>query len=335
MRREGYLMGRIADPDNLRFAFWKACRGKNHYPEVEAYRLRLDDNLTSLREQLLAGNVSTGDYSYFTIYEPKKRLICAAAFSERVMHHALMNVCHPVFERFQISDSYATRPGKGQYAALEHAKILVRRHQWFGKFDARKYFDSINHETLYGKISRLFKDPLLLKVFRGIIDSYETTPGHGLPIGNLTSQYFANYYLAYADHFAKEKLQAKAYLRYMDDMLFFHDDKTALIEIMKRFNAYVDENLHLCLKPVCINDVSKGVPFLGYTLFPRHVRLGKISKKRFVRKYAVYAGNLACGKWTEQDYATHLCPLIAFTRFAHARHFRQTVSQSMEASQRV
>jgi hypothetical protein len=251
------------------------------------------------------------------------------------MHHALMNVCHPVFERFQISGSYATRPGKGQYAALEHAKILVRRHPWFGKFDVRKYFDSIDHETLYDNICRLFKDPLLLKIFRSIIDSYAATPGRGLPIGNLTSQYFANYYLAYADHFAKEKLQSKAYLRYMDDTLFFHDDKDALIEMMKRFNTYVDGNLHLCLKPACINSVSKGVPFLGYTLFPRHVRLSRISRKRFVKKYAACAGRLACGTWTEREYAGHLCPLIAFTRYADARHFRQAVSQRMEASPKV
>jgi hypothetical protein len=99
--------------------------------------------------------------------------------------------------------------------------------------------------------------------------------------------------------------------------------------------AYMDANLHLCLKPACISSVSRGVPFLGYTLFPRHVRLSRISRKRFVKKYAAYTGHLACGTWTEREYAGHLCPLIAFTRYADARHFRRAVSQRMEASPKV
>lgn len=133
MKREGYLIERIADPDNLRLAFWKARRGKSHQADVEQYRRRLDGNLAELRRELLAGDVPVGDYRYFRIYDPKERMICAAAFRERVLHHAVMNVCHPVFERFQTDDSYATRIGKGQYAAHQQSKTgkdLCRSRNW-------------------------------------------------------------------------------------------------------------------------------------------------------------------------------------------------------------
>lgn len=110
--------------DNLELAFWKARKGKNGSPAVELYREHLHDNLRMLSNQILSGNVSVGDYNYFKIYDPKERMICAAGFPERVLHHALMNVCHPIFESYQIYDSYATRIGKGVYAAVERAKTF-------------------------------------------------------------------------------------------------------------------------------------------------------------------------------------------------------------------
>ena len=125
MKRTGNLIESIADPENLRLAFWKARTGKTGREDAEAFRRSLDANLLTLHGELLSGAVSVGDYRYFTIYEPKERRICASAFSERVLHHAIINICHPVFERFQISDSYATRKDKGQYAALDLSLIHI------------------------------------------------------------------------------------------------------------------------------------------------------------------------------------------------------------------
>lgn len=331
MKRAGNLMEKIADPDNLRLAFWKARKGKEGKAEVSEYRRRLDDNLTRLRGELLDGSVSVGDYFYFLVRDPKERRICAAAFPERVLHHAIMNVCHPVFERFQTDDSYATRIGKGQYAALEKAKVHIRRYRWFCKLDVRKFFDSIDHEALYAKLCRKFKDPQLLGVFRRIIDSYEAAPGWGLPIGNLTSQYFANFYLGYADHYVREQLHVPAYVRYMDDMVLWHDDKAELLRTTRLLTDFIRDELRMTLKPECVNSTGKGVPFLGYVLFPGTVRLNRHSKKRFVRKWRRYDYKLQAGVWSEAEYALHINPLVAFTRFADARSFRRALIERTDA----
>jgi RNA-directed DNA polymerase len=128
MKRHGQLMPKIADADNLRLAFWKAAKGKRAKADCLAFRDRLDENLSRIREQLLAGEVTVGDYHYFKVHDPKERLICAAAFRERVLHHALMNVCEPVLDRAAVSDSYACRKGKGQWVAVERAQGYARTH---------------------------------------------------------------------------------------------------------------------------------------------------------------------------------------------------------------
>lgn len=144
--------------------------------------------------QLLDGSFRFGQYHFFTVYDPKRRTICAASFPERVVFHAMMRICHPVFDDFQIFDSYASRIGKGTYKALERAQQYAKRYQYFAKLDVCKYFDSIDHEVMLHQLCRLFKDSQLLIFFRDLLDSYETSEGRGLPIGNLTSQYFANDY---------------------------------------------------------------------------------------------------------------------------------------------
>lgn len=335
MKREGYLMEKIADPDNLRLAFWKARKGKEHKADVALYRSRLDYNLLELRGQLLSGDVRVGNYFYFLVHDPKERQICAASFGERVLHHAIMNVCHPVFERFQTNDSYATRIGKGQYAALEKAKVYTRRYSWFCKLDVRKFFDSINHEVLSLLLRRKFKDPVLLSVFQQIIASYTVSHGHGLPIGNLTSQYFANYYLGYADHHAREKLHIPAYVRYMDDMVLWHDDKSELLCKSKALSAFIEGSLKMTLRPVCINATGKGLPFLGYVLFPRQVRLNKNSKKRYLRKMKLYDDKLSTGDWSQAEYARHIQPLVAFARFANSLPLRRVINRKLSTVDQI
>ena len=191
MKRENNLIEKITEPDNLRLAFWKARKAKEGKMEVTEFRKELDKKLLTLQEELLSGNVQVGNYHYFTIFDPKERLICAASFKERVLHHAIMNICHVNFEKFQIFDSYASRLGKGTYAALERAKFFQVKYKWFLKLDVRKYFDTIDHCILKQLLAKRFKDLSLLNVFFNIIDSYETSTGKGLPIGNLTSHAFA------------------------------------------------------------------------------------------------------------------------------------------------
>lgn len=219
MKRLNDILPAIADPDNLRLAFWKARKGKSWSKPVQVYRSELDANLRLLREQILSGNVQVGRYHFFKIYDPKERQICAPSFGEQVLHHALMNVCHGRLEKVQVFDSYACRKGKGTYAALERAKYYTRRYKYFLKLDVKKFFDTIHHNALKAQLARLFRDEDVLNIFYRIIDSYEAHPGRGVPIGNLSSQYFANHYLSGLDHYIKEQLRIKAYVRYMDDMV--------------------------------------------------------------------------------------------------------------------
>jgi len=325
MKRDNFLMERIADPDNLRLAFWKAGRGKTGKEEVIRFRDHLDGNLLALRAELLSGRVDVGHYRYFKIYDPKERLICASAFRERVLHHALMNVCHDSFERSQLYDSYACRAGKGTYAALDRAKAFQRRYAWFLKLDVRKYFYSISHDVLKQLLRRRFRERRLLDVFGSIIDSYEATSGCGIPIGNLTSQYFANHYLAAADRYIKERLQVPAYVRYMDDMVLWSNDKELLLSAGKRAERYMQEALRLALKPFCLNRADRGLPFLGYLLYPRSTRLGRISRQRFRAKCTAYSHKLNSGIWTQAEYQRHILPLLAFTRHANATAWRRSV----------
>jgi len=325
MKRAGNLIGAIASPDNLRLAFWKAAKGKRYKAEVISYSAHLDKELMHLRSQLLNGKVSTGNYHYFTIYDPKERIICAASFPERVLHHALMNVCHDAFDLFQIEDSYATRRGLGTYAALNRASNFHKKNSYFLKMDVRKYFDSIDHEILKGLLRKRFKDHQLLMIFDKIIDSYHTKVGFGIPIGNLTSQYFANFYLAFADRYVKQGIGMKAYVRYMDDMVIWDKDKDRLKEVGNAFSDYLNINLKLELKIKYLNRSRHGLSFLGYRLYPEEWCLNKRSKIRYELKLRKYLKNFEEGIWDENDLESHLRPLLAFTEHANTKGFRMEV----------
>lgn len=330
-KRAGNLMLQVADIENISLAYWKAKRGREAKPEIKDYSKTLDKNFLALRNGLLTDSVEIGNYHYFTIHDPKERLICAASFPERVLHHAIMNICHPYFEHFQISDSYATRVGKGQYAALERAKNFSKQHKWFCKLDIRKYFDSINHTVLLAMLESKFKDKQVLFLFKRIVDSYEVSEGKGIPIGNLTSQYFANFYLGFADHYLKEKLQVNSYVRYMDDMVLWCNDKTKLKVQTNMFIEFIQNELNLDVKPICMNRIDKGLPFLGYVLFHDGIRLKKNSKKRFVGKIMDYHHKVLEGDWSQKNFANHAEPLIAFTQHANAKSLRRTMLCELEA----
>ena len=158
-------MEQILSLDNLYLAYQKACRGKKRKQEVLRFAEHFDANISKLRKEIADGTVSIGNYHYFTIHDPKERVICAAPFEERVLQHAIMNVCHPVFDKGLIETTFATRKEKGVYAALEKAVEAITKYDFSVKLDFRKYYDSISHELLKSKRRRLFKDPKLLALF--------------------------------------------------------------------------------------------------------------------------------------------------------------------------
>ena len=329
MKRAKNLIPAIVALDNLYLAFWKARKGKEHRPEVYAFCQNFGENIRKLQNQIQNAWVDIGNYHYFTIYDPKERIICAAAFHERVLHHALMNVCHPVFENYQIYDSYATRLGKGTYSALDRAIYFQNKYAYFLKMDIRKYFDSIDHNVLLTLLNKRFKDKKLLSIFQQIIQSYSVSAGRGVPIGNLTSQYFANFYLAFADRYLKEKIGINGYVRYMDDMILWSNNKKELLQKGRQFEKYLNVYLTLDLKVNFLNKNKQGLSFLGYRIFPNFVLLNKRSKARFKRKLKLYDYNWKYGYWTEEQYQRHLMPLFAFTEYANSYGFRKNVLKSI------
>jgi retron-type reverse transcriptase len=325
MKRAKQLLPQIVDRDNLRLAFWKASKGKRHSHAVLAYQAELEANLATLQGQINAARLEVGDYHYFLIYEPKEREICGSAFSEQVLHHALMNACHPYFENAQIADSYASRKGKGTYAALDRGRQFTKQYQWYLKLDVRKFFASIHHDVLKQQLDRRFKETALKACFYQIIDSYESAPNRGLPIGNLTSQYFANHYLSGVDHFIKDELGFKGYVRYMDDMVLWASNKKPLLAARDAIEYFLSERLRLATKPCQINKSHLGLPFLGYRIFPYKVLLLQKSKQRFIKKASKIIRNYQSDECSGQDAHDAMNALLAFVNYADAKGFRGVV----------
>lgn len=326
MKRTGNLYHLIVDPANLRLAFWKAAKGKRCRPEVIAFQADLDTELARLRDALLARRPPLGHYHFFHVHDPKRRLICAASFAERVLHHALMNVCEPYLDACAIHDSYACRQGKGTIKAIARAQELTRHCQWYLKIDIRKYFDSIDHATLLGLLASRFKDRDLLDLFQGILATYQASPGCGLPIGNLVSQHLANFYLGHFDHWAKEEASHRHYIRYMDDMLFGAAQKEHLREALATGREVLRQRLKLEIKNnIQLNRCERGIPFLGYRIHPSRILLGAASKQRFVWKFKRYEALWQGGEWPAGVVARRVAALVGFTRVAAADGFRARI----------
>lgn len=326
VKRAGNLIVRIADPENLRLAFYKAARGKQDRAEVRCYGEHLHDNLAELRHQLETGGIEVGNHRYFMVYEPKERSICAAPFAERVLHHALMNVLEPVFERYSIDDSYACRKGKGGQAALQRARFFAGRHRWFLKLDIRKYFDSIDHQVLLQLLRRRIKDGQVIDIFAQLIKGYSTAPGKGMPIGSLVSQHCANLYLGALDHKIKDDWGVKGYVRYMDDFILFGQSRRKLKAMLGQAACFLENALDLELHDrQILNRCAGGIPYLGFRVFPGRIALGHAAKSRFSRKFRKYERKYIRGEWDIDTLNQHMLPLIGFTRSASAAGWRREV----------
>lgn len=204
MRRAANLFERIPEQENLRLAFQKAARGRRGQEVVRDFASRLDQRIAAMSVAIRDGTLPVGRFQQFLIHDPKQRVITAPCFEERVLHHAIMNVCEPLMDRWLIDDTFACRTGKGREAAIHRARRFTRDAAWFLKLDVRKYFDSVSHGNLVDFLRRRFKDRRLLELLTRIITSYRGGVGIGLPIGSLTSQHFANFYLGWMDRFVKE-----------------------------------------------------------------------------------------------------------------------------------
>jgi hypothetical protein len=340
MKRTGGLYEKIYALDNLLLAFAKAQRRKQGKPDVFVFRNTLHDALHRMRDALASLTVQVGPYQYFSIHDPKERKICAAPFRDRVLHHAIMNICEPTFERYAIHHSYACRQGKGSHAAVRQAQRNSRGQGWYLKMDVAKYFDRIRHDLLLTNLQRLFKDRDLLDLLEKIIASYEAAPGVGIPIGNLTSQHFANYFLGIFDHFVTDELRTHGYVRYMDDMVLWGEDKRRLRLVLPRLRDFLWTRLALTVKDSLeIRPVTTGLNFLGFRIFPDRIALAHRARRRFAQKLMEYEKNHTEGVWDERTLAQRVEALVACTALADARGFRRKVihdlGRSPQGSNRV
>ncbi len=299
MKLLGGLCLEIADYENVRLAFTKAARGKQGRSDVVAFKRRFDANIAGVQAQLQRRQLDVGHYRFFYVFD----------------------------------DSDACRKNKGAQKAVWRAQAFARRFPWYLKLDIRHYFDNIDHGCAMAMLGRRFKDRGVLDMFRQIVATYETASGAGMPIGNLISQHVANFYLSGFDHWMKETLQIKGYIRYMDDLLVFGADKQALKQVHLQMRDYLARRLKLTLKSdFQLNRCIRGIPFLGYVVFPFRIRLSDRSKKRFRNKFRQYEAKYKQGLWRIDDLVRHMQPLAAFTQMADAAAFRRRIIQRFGVS---
>jgi retron-type reverse transcriptase len=298
-----HLYEQVCDFENIYLAYRKARKGKRGRVQAALFERVQEDELLALQKELRTHTYQPGAYHSFFIHDPKKRLISAAPFRDRVVHHALCRVMEPIWERRFISDSYANRIGKGTHRALDRAQAFSRQYRYFLQCDVRQFFPSIDHAILLVEFSRLIKDDeflwlcaLILKSGEGVLsEEYEMNwfdgddllaacRPRGLPIGNLTSQFWANIYLNELDHFVKRDLKCDAYIRYVDDFVLFSNDKTLLSFWRQKVIEKVAElRLGLHEAAAQIFPTVTGLPFLGFRIYPEH-RLLKTRKAIHFRR---------------------------------------------------
>jgi RNA-directed DNA polymerase len=284
MKRIGNLYPQITSLANLQAADAKAQKGKANQYGVIKHNLNSEANLLLLQDALQSKTYRTSAYDIFTVFETKERTVYRLPyFPDRICHHAIMNVLEPVFVATFTADTYSCIKKRGIHALATKLKADLKDTEgtrYCLKFDIKKFYPSVDHYTLKQLLRRKFKDKDLLWLLDEIIDS-----APGLPIGNYLSQYLANFYLSYFDHWLKEEKRVKYYYRYADDIVILHHDKAVLHSLLEDIKLYLEE-LKLEVKPnhQVFPVAARGIDYVGYVFYHTHTRLRKSIKQAFARK---------------------------------------------------
>ena len=319
----------LTSPPHLFAAARAAARRKRRRPDVAAFLLNLETEVFALRRDLLAGTWTPGPYRTFTVADPKPRVISAAPFRDRVVHHALTSLLEPPFERRFIRDSYACRTGYGTHRALDRARAACRTFPYVLKCDVARYFPSIDHAILMQQLAKVVACDATLGLAARIVEGFALPaalradpvyfPGdslftpvdrpHGLPLGNQTSQFFANVYLNPFDPFVVRRLRPGCYVRYVDDLLLFGHDPRSLLAQRQAIAEWL-ARLRLVVHPrkTRVFRVRDGVTFLGWRLFEDRTRLVRPAVVRFRRRL----------RWMQRQYAARHLDQAAIRQRVHA-----------------
>jgi RNA-directed DNA polymerase len=329
----------------LHAAWQAAARGKRSQSEVATFELALESNLFTLQDQLQSGSYRPTPYRSFHIHDPKHRLVSAAAFTDRVVHHALVQTIEPLFEPQFSYDSYANRVGKGTHKALDRAQHFMRGHRYVLQCDIKQFFPSVDHAVLLQLLARSIACPNTMALCHTILASGEGVLAseytqvyfagddllaaqrpRGLPIGNLTSQFWANVYMNALDQHIKRTLRCKAYVRYVDDFALFSDDKDQLWAWKAAIREKLKE-LRLTMHEASstVYPVKNGMPFLGMQLFAEHRRLKTRNARAFEARLRDWQTLVAQGDMTLAQVQQRIQGWVAHAQQAETGRLREAI----------
>lgn len=328
----------MISPESL-FAAWDAFhRGKGSKPDVQRFEWHLEENIFRLHRELEAGRYQHGSYAGFYIRDPKQRHVHKASVRDRVLHHAIFAVLNPIFEPIFIPTSFSCRVGYGTHrgvACLEQMTRKVSRNWtrpcYVLKCDVRKFFDSVDHEVLLAILCRRVRDEGVAWLLREVVGSYDVrrerwgAPRKGIPIGNLTSQLFANVYMNEFDQFVKHRLRVKHYARYTDDFLMVGSSREELTELVPTIGDFLGRELALTLHPgkIAVRSVYHGVDFLGYVVLPGHRLLRTKTKRRMFVKMGRKMEDYRLGRITRTSVERSLQSYLGVLSHANAHRLTE------------
>lgn len=343
---------KIYDFENLYEAWEQARKGKRYREDVLIFNRNLEEHLIEIQNELIYEMYEVGKYHSFYVYEPKKRLIMSLPFRDRIVQWAIYQQLFPFYEKAFIEDSYACRRGKGTHKAADKLQYWLRQtdrkpeRYYYLKMDIAKYFYRVDHDILLKILSRRIKDTKLLNLLGKIIncesmsfglpvgkepDEVEITDrlcNKGMPIGNLTSQMFANIYLNEVDQYAKHELKLHYYIRYMDDIIILHHDKKYLAKIKEQLRIFLDDNLRLDLnKKTAIRPCSTGIEFVGYRIWSTHRKLKKKTAVKIKRSIKKQIEMVCIGKESREKLARSIDSYRGILSHCNSHGLRQKLNK--------
>ncbi|MDP2656198.1 MAG: reverse transcriptase/maturase family protein [bacterium] len=311
-------------------------RGKWGKGDIHEFALHLEDHLFPLHRELLIGRYRHGAYTPFYITDPKIRHIHKAQVRDRLVHHAIFRILYQLFDRSFIFDSYSCRLGKGTHRAIERLRVFLRKESnnitrpvYVLKCDVRRFFDSVDHNVLLELLWDRLGTDRVMKLLEQIIVGFEVSKGKGIPLGNVTSQLFANIYLNELDQFVKHVLKATYYIRYCDDFVIISHDKVWLGELIMRLQEFLSQRLCLELHPkkVSIRKWSQGIDFLGYISLPDHTIVRPLTRKRMMNKLIERIHEFQLGRITKERLESTRQSYLGMLGHCNARRLEEVIKK--------
>lgn len=353
MKKEKHIYEKIYDFDNIYNAYLNARKGKRFRTDALQFSSNLEENLIEIQNELIWKTYQVGKYNQFIITDPKRRLIMALCFKDRVVQWAVYRQLYPIFDKRFIYDSYGCRNGKGSLPAVKRLQYWLRQvdrredKYYYLKLDISKFFYSINHDILINILRKTIADNDTIDLLKTIISS-ESNVGlpdgfiadcypadeageySGLPIGNLTSQMFANVYLNELDQFCKHTLKTHYYIRYMDDIIILHKDKKHLNKIKNDIERFLNKRLGLCLNDkTAIRPVNMGIEFVGYRVWATHIKIRKKSIIRMKQRLNEVKSLYAKGLIDIDDVKATVASYFGFMKNCNSYNLRKKLSETL------